>query len=88
MTYVQAMYYAAKTYKTKDLTAMNVFNARSVSEKNINAITAFITGKAEDLNTSFNFKDSYESIIDGVDTKSMAYHIITTTVDNILAAFG
>ena len=88
MTYVQAMYYAASNYKTKNLTAMNVFNARSVSEKNINAITAFVTGQAEDLNTSFNFKDSYESIVNGVDTKSMAYHIITTTVDNILSICG
>lgn len=88
ITYVQAMYYAASNFKVKDLVAMNVFNARAVSEKNINAITAFVTGQAEDLNTSFNFKDSYESIVNGVDTKSMAYHIITTTVDNILAAFG
>ena len=88
MTHVQAMFYAAKTYKRNSLTAMNVFNSRAVSEKNFNAVTMYVTGQVEDLNSSYNFKDSYESIINGVDTESMAYHIITTTVDNILSICG
>lgn len=82
--FVEAMYYASKNFKSLDLKAMNVFNARAVTEKNNSQIMKAVAG--EDFSTSYNFKDSFNEIVHGIDTQSMAYELICATVDMVALA--
>ena len=75
---VQLAYYTAITFSKESTVAFNIYGASNVNTKALaNVMTHINTG--EELNTMYNFKDSYEAILNGVDTESMYYEMILET---------
>lgn len=75
---VELAYTTAYRY-TKDLTTtFNLYSASNVNIKALSNVMTHIT-EGEELDTIYNFKDCYEAIINGVDTKSMYYQLIMKT---------
>lgn len=79
VNYVGIMFYTARNFNSKATTALNLFNARNVNEKALQQALLCATG--EEYEDTYNFKNSYESIINGIDTESMYFEIITMTVE-------
>lgn len=77
---VEIMYHASKLFDTKsNTTAFNLFNARNINEKAINNVTSFLSG--EEYNNSYDFENSFDAILKGLDKESMYYEIIMQTVE-------
>ena len=79
VTMVEAMMYCAVSYDTKLLKGFSLFNARTVNYKAFDEIkSAHTTGNYEG---TYNYADSYEEIVNGVDQKSMYVYLIKATVE-------
>lgn len=79
---VEIMYHVSKLFDTKsNTTALNLFNARNINEKAINNVTSFLSG--EDYDNSYDFENSFDSILEGLDKESMYYEIIMQTVESL-----
>lgn len=78
---VEIMYHAAKLFDSKSNTSMNLFNARNVDEKAVNNVSSFLAG--EDLDSSYDFENSIDAILEGLDKESMYYEIIMQTIESL-----
>lgn len=84
---VDIAYYTSLLFTKENTSVFSMFNARNIEEKNFNNIMNFIT-TGEELDTSLNFNNSYELLLDQIDTESMYYEILVKTLDAIQAANG
>ena len=75
---VQLAYYTAITFSKESTVAFNIYGASNVNTKALANVMTHIN-TCEELNTMYNFKDSYEAILNGVDTESMYYEMILET---------
>lgn len=79
--YVAIIYHTAVNFNSKEMTALNMFNARVVNEKHINNVTEYLSGGEYD--NTYDFEGAYARIIGGIDKESMYYEIIVRTVETL-----
>ena len=66
-------------FPKEETTAFNMFNARNINDKNRENIMKFIRCEDDGLNTIFNFEDSADRIVNGLDQNSMYQQVILGT---------
>ena len=82
--YVQALYYAANEFNRDNMPAYFLMNARTIEERNVADIMSAAKDPDYEYKGNCNFAGSFDRIVNGVDTKSMYYHIVVETVKTIL----
>lgn len=75
---VELAYATAITFTKELTTTFNLYGASNINNKALANVMDHINTD-EELNTIYNFKNSYESILNGVDQESMYYDMIIKT---------
>ncbi len=81
---VELAYHTSISFNKESTGVFNMFNARNIEEKNFNNIINFIT-TGEELDTMYNYNNSFDVLLDGADKESMYYEILLKTAQAIEA---